>query len=101
MDYELAKQLREAGWPQDMGLRPIVSARSRNYTALMLEKDEPVFPTLRELIDACGDGVDALIRDDSGWDAYSGYAVDYYSLKEYGETPEEAVARLWLELNKK
>lgn len=54
-------------------------------------------PTLSELIEACGDDFDELDRNDKqSWVAENhkkGWAF-------VGYTPEEAVAKLWLKLNK-
>lgn len=89
MTYELCKQLQSAGWTYKDGSRAV---------------GETCTPTLSELIEACGDGFINLTRDYSGWctnfvagindESYDGYET-------YGSTPEEAVANLWLELNKK
>lgn len=71
MDYELAKKLEAAGltWNDD-------------------------YPTLEELIEACGDTVFFdLVKCKDGW-----VATDHY-LRGDGVTPTEAVARLWLALN--
>ncbi len=55
-------------------------------------------PTLSELIEACGDRFNCLERMIGCWIAiYDGDAA--YFIGE-GITPEEAVAHLWLELNK-
>lgn len=70
-------------------------------------------PTLSELIEACGDGFEKLVRqklDEEGlklqeeitdgvckgnWVAWS------YQFSRFGESPEEAVAKLFIALNKK
>ena len=65
-------------------------------------------PTLSELIEACGEEFRDLLKmrsKDYEWEA-EGY---YFCCDEHGEgrrfgqgkTPEEAVSRLWLALNKK
>ena len=93
MDYALAKELKEAGWPQagDGGKLwegDIYSAYS---------------PTLSELIAVCGDrfilkkGFEA---SDTGLDSKEIWSATDRYLLEYGSSPEEAVARLWLSLNK-
>lgn len=57
-------------------------------------------PSLSELIEACGDkikGLQTSIKGDIyGWIAWT----KDVKLKGFGELPEEAVANLWLELNK-
>ena len=87
MNYELAKELDNAGFPIRVGNRV-------GYVQS---------PQLGELIEACGDRFGSLYRfnDDPEWYAYRAGT----RTKEHGEfdgkTPEEAVARLWLALNKK
>jgi hypothetical protein len=58
-------------------------------------------PSLIELIEACGDSFFRLSHsqnnDGTSWDAESWNTGEI----ETGSTPEEAVARIWLALNKK
>lgn len=102
MDYELAKQLKNAGFPFDWieydidGINQITK------------------PTLSQLIEACGDDFAELVRINypKGNIFYQAYPTDEWFDKskndcvrdccgyETGDTPEEAVARLWLELHK-
>jgi hypothetical protein len=84
MTYELAKKLKDAGF------------KSQYFRTEDYYPDVNV-PTLSELIEACGGNAKALIQQDSKtqWE----YAVDGKGA--LGQTPEEAVANLWLELNKK
>lgn len=101
MTYELAKELKEAGFKVplhdcwEMGCQ-------NNYGVC--------YPTLSELIEACGEIV--LWKDEKrGWRAGHGgdrkmaygesYFDDYPNFLTTGSTPEEAVVRLYLELNKK
>lgn len=159
MNYELAKKLKDAGFPQyiervvaaqeitshnvpkydhrifDLSLMGYPKEESDYYTQgkwrsahyfwrEYIDSDECdilYFPTLSELIEACGD-VDIIIfkeRRVSGDVYYAGiYNVetsdpenpvynDEFTLhipwekRKSGSTPEEAVANLWLELNKK
>ncbi len=118
MNYELAKQLKDAGFPQRVfvyqhdgekylfretdddfpGNNRTMWARYYLESFLELHKDELVFvPTLSELIEACGDNLGDLTRVYEGWKCNSenvgGYPVTY------GSTPEEAVAYLFLALN--
>ena len=98
IDYKLAKELKDAGFPQH---QPCGS--------------ECYIPSLSELIEACGDDFENLVRTDEKnlgvWfraymteDAFDELGIpcvrdcDGF---EGGDTPEESVARLWLELNKK
>lgn len=92
MNYELAKRLKENGFPQNFDI-------SENIGHTMYSDIH--FPSLSELIEACGKDFDQLERynkyeEDADWKAY-GYSHDKEGL---GSTPEEAVANLWLELNK-
>lgn len=135
MNYELAKQLKDAGFPQEFsdeyrvdichefyctepdfpGQVPLWIT-SKEYRTRDLSAKTPILweilckkPTLSELIEACGESFQDLEqvkeRDDYKWEA----SADYTCCDEHGEgrkyeggsTPEEAVARLWLELNKK
>lgn len=83
MNYNLAKQLRDAGFP-NMG---------------HFNEGEEVFPTLEELIEECKTyGALILIIKDGVSDAYSevfGYTVFR------GSNLTESVSLLWLALNKK
>ena len=62
-------------------------------------------PTLSELIEACGDRF-ALSKNKDNWCAWIINSIPVgehpydksYDMKSYGETPEEAVANLWLKL---
>ncbi len=90
IEYELAKKLKDAGFPQD------------GYFDYEFDLARP---TLSELIEACGDRFHSLLRYvpqvdeiDLIWRAY-GYDDDQITAR--GKIPEEAVANLWLELNKK
>ena len=59
-------------------------------------------PSLSELIEACGEGFEELVRfkDKNAIGAKWG-AFTNPKIVSRGNTPEEAVARLWLGLNKK
>lgn len=111
MNYELAKQLKVAGFPLEWHRR-----RGK--------PDEIISPTLSELIEACGEKFTSLSKVPTSmiqpykWTAVfvkfadSGqifleevgvvHAVgDMIRHEEHGgDTPNEAVARLWLALNK-
>ena len=92
MTHELLKELKDAGFPQhldeptiDDDMTQVVSPETHSYV-----------PTLSELIDECGKNFISLWRYEDQWEmiAPSGDSI-------VGATPEEAVARLWLALNKK
>ena len=75
MNYELAKELKDAGFPY-----PWVDT---------FEEQSPWnHPALSELIEACREGMFSLTKEDDIWRAF--LIADI--------TPEEAVARLWLAL---
>lgn len=117
MNYELAKKLKDAGFPQ--------KPKSEFPLFICEDNKEPLqVPTLSELIEACGEGFKALIDEGESfeinpdyskgkmihkrWMAGIPYGFDDGSAfitddKKYGDgnSPEEAVANLWLELNKK
>jgi len=96
MKYELAKQLKEAGFPQP-GLPEGVHGR---------DAWEPFKPTLSELISACGEEFYSLEKDlTSGVWRWRVFKRGEFQLPRtdgvyWGDTPESAVASLWLELNK-
>jgi len=98
MNYELAKQLKDAGFPLEYGITVGSDGKQKEW-----RNENIVKPTLEELIEACGDGLQSLINnrfsDGGGWVAYTnakdstGERMDIY-----GKTPSEAVAKLWLAL---
>lgn len=132
MTYELAKQLKDAGFPTHyhfIGDHP--------YPVNVVYKSEEADnddmtpePTLSELIEACiklmkpkqqfpthynffslyplinttqsGDGID--LGDIKQWGAGNEYGQSLDDIEwrrnYFGNTPEEAVAKLWIELNK-
>lgn len=101
MNYELAKKLKDAGFPQE------------NNNGIFLEKDGKVAwgnssrtayaPTLPELILACGKSFYQLIQPINGKWKWSAVARRYGGKKGgvgHSEfSPEIAVANLWLALN--
>lgn len=119
ISYELAKQLKDAGFPQDlyvgdrhysfishprMGIPSQWSVNIRTAEIyLPVKDDECKIPTLSELIEACGDRFYSLVyATDNDWRCFveSRDQEDYISSSQ-GSSPEEAVANLWLALNKK
>lgn len=130
MDYELAKKLKEAGFPDDKCSQgyyqdpissdpPFIASDDYVQDRGYLKKIGSV-PTLSELIEACvpDKSDDMGIKTDTGrwhcWYDYDGYfehnerfknsrdnGLFSVHLNVYGGSPEEAVANLWLELNKK
>lgn len=108
MTYEFAKKLKDAGFKQYGKGDHELSSYSA-YTSG--DSDSPAekvyFPTLSELIEACGNELRSIYRYrtkegevrweailiEDPWDESKGFTV--------GSTPEEAVANLWLALQKK
>ena len=90
MNYELAKQLKDAGFPKTFYL----------YDETQEIGNEP---TLSELIEACGDKLENLTQSYKGkWCCNYYYEEDEnFGSDSDGSTPEIAVARLWLALNEK
>jgi hypothetical protein len=104
MKYELAKQLKEAGFPQSRkyGYETMMPEGfdSHGVKAIDFEAAKVNVPTLSELIEACGES----FRDLS---CYHGAPDDQWEARglteeqERGSSPEVAVANLWLALNSK
>lgn len=112
--YKLSKQLKEAGFPQkgDGGYnvsRSLPDGREcciRQQRIEDTEREDLYFytPTLEELIYYCGDRFGMLKRTtgkDIVWVAFDNTIPVSDSIAEVGYSPEEAVANLWLKLNKK
>jgi len=108
LTYELALKLKEAGFPQDTNMKHYHAtyglAVGIPHPGTLIDPDVVAIPNLSELIEACGDDLFGIIRGpfNNGWEAGSDWSYDHLSGKVgHGSTPEEAVARLWIELNKK
>ena len=91
MDYELAKQLKDAGFPQHerLGIGNGDIFINGKYGLMYV-------PTLSELIEACGGYVDLMV-----WNGDRAVASNIDAIEGRGSTPEEAVANLWLSLKNK
>lgn len=119
MNYELAKKLKDAGFPQDSNWG--VTGRSALYFEPSPQDSCPILkerhiendsgtkiPTLSELIEACSESFYELRRlnqkyhsmpiDGMVWEASS---PEITPMLYVASTPEQAVADLWLALNKK
>lgn len=94
MKYALAKELRDAGFPQGGK-----GTWTYPIDALVTWPSDRVYgPTLEELIEACGDRFYSLKNLNMGWQACTNN--DHFC-SGAAKSPTEAVARLWLALNKK
>lgn len=112
LSYELAKQLKDAGFPMKRISSMLYPPKINETTTSMDIVEHFRFPTLSELIEACGEGFYGLFTIwDKGcfnkrWVAIHRNLPNSINSFEketnaYSLTPEETVARLWLELNKK
>ena len=114
MTYEICKQLKDAGFPQERGREPLPNCYWNFNSAvpeqgwyldnenLAYEKEYTIYiPTISELIEACGDRFDCLRKVDNIWQGGEISMFEVCATISEGSTPEEAVANLWLELNKK
>lgn len=96
MNYDLALELKNAGFPQTG------KGHAVGITGGLVEHGGDIyFPTLDEFVEACGEGFKSLTKVSDFWEAYGMKGSIFADHKEAGRTPEEAVARLWLALNKK
>lgn len=104
MNYDQAKELKEAGFPQEWQKRTIHEVHD-------FEKgDEVYYPSLSGLIEACGEEFAGLNYtygevEKREWEARSVMKNTHgqYPINQSwgkGTTPEIAVARLWLALKK-
>ena len=90
ISYQVARKLKDAGFPQSELAR---AQRQAGY-------DYVSMPTLSTLIEACKDQFGALARASDCW-----VACEFISERgrwtntHEGESPEDAVARLWLSLD--
>ena len=95
MEYELARQLRDVGFPQEGAGKRVADPEKIVAT----REDFAYVPTLEELIEACGIEFFSLVQKEVGWQAYSDVDGKNTVAHELAPTPTEAVARLWLSLN--
>ena len=105
MKQEILKKLWEAGYPVTVGLEV------KQDEVVVTREFEPTSVTLSALIEACGDRFNSLgMRTGSTNNDYKRWAasalcksltIGWNPVRTQGDTPKEAVANLWLELNKK
>ena len=101
MTYEICKQLKDAGFPQGI---PDCYTFEGDWIP---EEERRYVPTLSELIEACGNEFGSLSRW-GGFRKFTPLSDEWVCWKVNGDgydscggkTPEEAVVKLWLELNK-
>jgi len=109
MTYKLAKQLKDAGFPQDKdkeGNWYCKGDDDKQRLEIMHYQNSDgshvYVPTLSELIESCGDNFSSIEKKKykAGWIAEAvpeeGGDWSYAEAK----IPEEAIAKLWLALNK-
>jgi len=114
ISYELAKKLKDAGFPQT-GNGSYLEGNVEEDEGGVITTNSVYTPTLSELIEACGDRFYGLVRREHDYDKWSAststwtadaairherYIKQDLFCSATGETKEEAVANLWLELNK-
>ena len=97
MKYELVKKLRDAGFPYDW-------QDFDNHFPDLLVVNWDIYskfysPTLSEIIEACGENI-KNIDFVHGMNLFIAYSMESLDKKGEGITTEEAIANLWLELNK-
>lgn len=94
MNYEMALKLKKAGFPRVGSVEISINNGV---------EEELWFPTLSELIEACGNGIGVLERLGFQWiareDHESGDEIPDGFRTGIGSTPEEAIVNLWLILN--
>ena len=103
MDYDLAKQLKDAGFEYKPRLHAMILPDNSIRTISTTDeeaKDGICLPLLEELIEACGDKFSNLMKLHILTQTWSANAYES-DINCKGETPEEAVAHLFLKLNKK
>lgn len=109
MNERLAKRLKEAGFsPKETGGKFSLKAESKGRTwgdvgVVGLEEHYTYFPTLSELIEACGKDFECMYHrvNVETYETLKWAAHAFFEKTGVGDSPEEAVANLWLALNKK
>jgi len=102
MDYALGNRLKDAGFPQKEpnGFSGIIAH------AEGVADDTVYYPTLKELVEACGSEFEGLVKE-TGTTDWAAYRRSWLRRDDFGfsytpfneATPEEAVARLCLTLH--
>lgn len=100
ISYELAKKLKDAEFP----FKYINDPRTQIANTQFEDGTCAIFPTLSELIEACGEQFHTLARRrqiDNKLKWYASSFVDKYDVALVADSPEEAIANLWLTLHNK
>lgn len=103
MNYELAKELKDAGFPQEEGAGEVIDDEGLPAKPGVYEGRLYV-PILSELIEACGESfrrLEVTLLPSVKWHCVGvdiPGSLDVFS-EVHGTTPEEAVAHLWIALN--
>jgi len=113
VDYKLSKELKEAGYPQEGDGYAVFESGGKPMKAHLIGVPDVVAyaPTLSELIDSCGENFQQLYKKHGDYVASTeelGHSAEqrnnpslgYTWIEGYGKSPKEAVAKLWLELNR-
>jgi hypothetical protein len=96
MNYDLAKRLKDAGFPQEaQGIFSFPPAGSMDETSRM--RGVAYEPSLSELIEACGTPFRLTSYSIGVWNASDKVTSDGHMGT--GQSPDEAVANLWLAIN--
>jgi hypothetical protein len=114
MDSELARELRDAGFSN---IQDVQHRQGREFLApdghvfvysvgQIAPSEDWFIPTLDELIEACAEDFDCMYRSSNGSWLAAGVICDHgdaFGIQpkkgESKDSPEEAVARLWLALH--
>ncbi len=99
MEYTLTKELKDAGFPT---IR-MCDREEAHEIAFCSRRHDEHYPTLEELIEACGDEFLALInKTNDKWSAQGLTWVGVHKKEIWGKgsTSSEAVARLYLALKR-
>jgi hypothetical protein len=95
ISIETATKLKDSGFPQ----KPEDMLAEVEYCGDKYQR--PTIPTLSELIEACGGSLESLNNHQNGWMALGRIGDITIPNAFIGKTPEEAVSKLWLCVNKK
>jgi len=98
ISYKYTKKLKKAGFPKDW-------TEWENHDQELLKATWDMYgkgysPTLSELIEACGERFETLEKTKNNWKCIPAGSCLYSLDWTVGSSPEEAVAKLWLKLNK-